>query len=74
MKKQQRFFDQPFRKVHRVRRLPRLVQKRDTKKRKTHRSSHRGRTDSRLDDTRGTTEAVEWSSEQLERIWQNTSG
>ena len=74
MKAQPQFFSQPVRKTPRARQRPCLDQTRETKKREAIPASHREGTAPRLDGTGRTTDAIEWTPEQMDRIWKNTSG
>lgn len=74
MRAQQQTFSRAFRKSRRVRQLPRLVQMRDDKKRAALQSIRREKTVLVLEGGEEERERIEWSPEQLERIWKNTSG
>lgn len=73
MRTQQRFFAQPFRKVYRRRRTPRLDRMRQKKKRKARQARRRQETKRRLDGGRAKP-AIRWSPEQLARIRKRTAG
>lgn len=73
MKKQLRVFYHPFRKPYRHHRSPRPLQMREAKRRKAKQEFRRQKT-GRLLDGSTTKENINWSPEQLERIWQHTMG
>lgn len=73
MKKQQRTFSHPFRKTFRHRPLAGLDQRRESRKRKAIQEFRRQKT-ARLVDGASTGASSDWSPNQLERIWQHTTG
>lgn len=74
MRKQRLLFTQPFRKSYRHRRTPRLSQMKKTKKRKRMQAFRRQKTVRLVGDTRGKKGTIDWSPEQLKRIWRKTAG
>lgn len=74
MRKQLRVFDQPFRKAYRHRKFPRLLQIRKAKRRKAKQEFRRLKTASILKGSGAKKGTIDWSPEQLERIWRNTTG
>lgn len=73
MKKQLRVFHQPFRKAYRHRRSPQPLQMRNAKRREAKQEFRRQKTDRLLDGSM-TKASINWSPEQLDRIWKNTAG
>ena len=74
MRKQLRVFHHPFRKPHRHRRSPRPLQMSKAKRRKAKQEFRRQKTARLLDGSTTKKETIDWSPEQLERIWQHTMG
>lgn len=74
MRKQLRVFHQPFRKTYRHRRPPRLLQISKAKRRKRKQGFRRLKTANSLKSSGAKKGTIDWSPEQLERIWRNTSG
>lgn len=74
MRNQLRVFDQPFRKPYRHRRPPRLLQISKTKNRKAIQKFRRRKTAHLLEISETKKEVIDFSPEQRERIWRNTTG
>lgn len=71
MKKQQRFFAQPFRRSYRHQPSPRLDQMRQNKKRKALQALRRQETMRRRGGGAPRQTLLNWSPEQLARVWRN---
>lgn len=74
MRKQIQIFSQPFRPAYRHRRPPRLLQISNAKRRKAKQEFRRQKTAHLLDGAEPKSGVIDWSPEQLERIWLNTMG
>lgn len=74
MRKQRLLFTQPFRTSYRHQRSPRLSQMKKSKKRKRVQAYRRQKTTLLVGDARATKGTIDWSPEQLTRIWRKTAG
>ena len=73
MRKQLRVFNKPFRKPYRHRRSPRLLQISKAKRRKAKQEFRRLKTANILEGSVTKRGTIDWSPEQLARIWRNTT-
>ena len=74
MRKQLRVFAQPFRKAYRHHRTPRLLQISNAKRHKAKQEFRRLKTISILKSSGTNRGTIDWSPQQLERIWRETTG